>query len=163
MKFDYSHEIAKFLLTKELVETIAELSEYFKKQKEYTSDIEIASKFSSFARKKKLSFKKMKVSHGASAKVFVFNNKSIVKIGGTSRLTYQVTFPKKSIPTVVLYQVNKLNYGLLIRIQPKAIIDTSSRWQAYNDLEELSTEEVGMDIHTGNVGIYKNKSVVFDW
>lgn len=163
MKFYYSHEIAKFLLTKELVETIAELSEYFKNRQVQYQDSKIASKFSSLARKKKLSFKKVKVSHGASAKVFVFNNKSIVKIGGTSRLTYQVTFPEKSIPTVVLYQVNKLNHGLLIRIQPKAIIDTSSRWQAYNDLAELSTEEVGMDMHTGNVGIYKNKSVVFDW
>lgn len=168
MKFHFSNEIAKFLLTKELRKSIVELSDWFKKNKNRVWDDVIADQFLVIARKNKLNIRTGKFVMG-SAKVFIYNQFTIVKIGGISELeeSESLFVPKRSVPTIIAKPARILEDGgkdlVLIRVQPKVNVDSSSRWFAFSTLGNLRYTEVGADCHVGNVGMYKKKPVVFDW
>ena len=71
-------------------------------------------------------------------------------------------------------KIQKIKYGVptvvvlardfpLIRIQP--IVDRKRKDinAAMKKFRDLDNHEVGDDCHSGNVGSYKGKPVVFDW
>jgi hypothetical protein len=100
--------------------------------------------------------------YGLSSTADVYINtqsKVILKFDGS--IVTEFT-PKRAIPTLytqLLFEDNHFD----IRIQPVANVTQTVVRKAIKMFNQLDTDEIGEDLHYGNVGKYRNKFVVIDW
>lgn len=162
LKYQYTKPEAKSLITPKVDNLVREIliqnKVLYHYQRKWRNNIAAA------IRDQRLTFKRMPTKSG-TATVYISSSLGVVvKVGGTSDMegSRYISKIRKGVPTVVLFdRIDGENE--LIRIQPIVDISAKAVKQAHAELSELSCVSVGDDCHSGNVGVYKGKSVVFDW
>lgn len=149
-EFKYTHDEARNLVEFQSVKKMLNL---MKKSKDIKS-------FCAVVKQKTRKFKYLNYHEDdidGSAYVFVNKKDGIVfKLGGTQIGSCP---PVHAIPTV---SGDAWNY-IKFRIQPLADVSKKTVDKAMHFFENCTYEEVGDDLHHGNVGKYKGKFVVIDW
>jgi len=104
---------------------------------------------------KELGFKKIgktPFKHMSSDMIFKNNMYYIKKNYTCGRI------PKNAVPTM-----NVRIKGDIYRVQPICEPISHTQYDFLSSIKEFNITNYGRDTHKGNLGIYKNKLVVFDW
>jgi hypothetical protein len=102
-----------------------------------------------------------KIRSRSGQKILVHDKRKLVV-----KIMYTTMFspPKNYIPTLLIQKIDS-NYSVVV--QPLVDISFKSKNAAFNYINSLSDDikyrNFGIDAHLGNVGLYKNKPVVFDY
>lgn len=93
-------------------------------------------------------------------------DKIAIKINGTTAIADEAT-PTKAIPTAyrLVKDSTKTKWENIhtVRIQPLAEKSRILDSEAMSILAPLEHNEIGYDLHVGNVGFHNGKAVVIDW
>jgi len=105
-------------------------------------------------------FKLLSNKDGGTAYVVLNKDENIiVKFGGTTDISCGEHIPYRAVPTAFV----DIDDSMVVRVQPKVNTSKDAIKRAMNFLENKSLDEIGYDLHDGNVGKYKGKYVVHDW
>ena len=151
LKFRYTNRKARDLTKKKSVQCFLKVATRLS----CNSDQSI----SDVVKKEMKGFKHLDYPDSGSADVFVNEkDKVVIKLNGVFDVCEKP--PKRAIETAFAYH---LKNDLIIRIQPLADVSLRTKQKAMKFFEKLEIKQTGLDLHSGNVGKYKNKFVMIDW